>query len=298
MVALEPAIALETCENALRQLMAVAYEQAFGSGWLERISTSDQRQQWAERAVEESRTRKGVASIAEAGLSYANFYELLEFVEEHWEPLAQALGKKASVFPLLKRFDNLRNTVAHNRPLVTFERELYSGIAGQIRNQVTIFMSQQDPTGDFYPRLDSVTDSFGVRYERTPEVKAIWPTVCADFTLHPGDVVTFTCIATDPQDRELEFALVRESSSQIANTAIAKAGAAATLTWNITSEDVRQHAWVNIYMRVRGGEYHRFGEHDEQVAFRYRVDPPTQQTVTENDDANGGSDATDAPITD
>jgi hypothetical protein len=126
-VALEPAIALETCENALRQLMAFAYEKAFGSGWLERISTSDQRRQWAERAVEESRTRKGVASVAEAGLSYANFYELLEFAEKNWEPLAPALGKKASVVPLLKRFDNLRNTVAHNRPLVTFEREIVFG---------------------------------------------------------------------------------------------------------------------------------------------------------------------------
>jgi hypothetical protein len=70
-------------------------------------------------------------------LAYANFYELLEFVEEHWEPLAAALGKKASIVALLKRFDNLRNTVANNRELVTFEKELYAGIAGQIRKDVS-----------------------------------------------------------------------------------------------------------------------------------------------------------------
>jgi hypothetical protein len=159
-------------------------------------------------------------------------------------------------------------------------------------------MSQQDPAGDFYPRLDSVTDSFGVRYERTPKVNPIWPTIRTDFTLHPGDVVTFTCIATDPQDRELEFALVRGSSRKIANTAIANAGAPATLTWDVTSEDVREHAWVNIIMRVRGGEYHRFGDHDEQVAFCYRVDPPSQQTLAVNEGADEGSGDTDTPVTD
>jgi hypothetical protein len=163
-VALDPTVALETCENALRQLMTHAYHHAYGDGWLERISTEDQRNEWESRAETEKTTRKGVAVIPSVGLAYANFYELLGFAEGHWDPLAAALGKKASIMALLKRFDNLRNTVAHNRELVTFEKELYSGIAGQIRNQVTIYMTTQDPAGDHYPRIESVIDSYGNTY--------------------------------------------------------------------------------------------------------------------------------------
>jgi Swt1-like HEPN len=136
-VTLEPTAALQTCENALRQLMAHAYKKSYGDDWLQRITTEDQRNEWLERAEAEGNTRRGVAVVPPVGLAYANFYELLEFVEEHWEPLAAALGKKASIVALLKRFDNLRNTVAHNRELVTFEKELYSGIAGQIRKDVS-----------------------------------------------------------------------------------------------------------------------------------------------------------------
>ena len=65
---------------------------------------------------------------------------------------------------LLKRLDNIRNAVGHSRPLLPFERDLLSGIAGQIRNQVTIYMSTQDEAGDIYPRIESVTDQI------------IWPT--------------------------------------------------------------------------------------------------------------------------
>lgn len=63
-----------------------------------------------------------------------------------------ALGPKVETLPLLARFEQLRNSVAHSRGILAFEEALLSGIAGQIRNQVTIFMSIQDPSGDYYPR--------------------------------------------------------------------------------------------------------------------------------------------------
>ena len=112
-----------------------------------------------------------MAVVPSVGLAYANFYELLSFVENYWEPLAPALGKRASTVALLKRFDNLRNTVAHNRELVTFEKELYSGIAGQIRNQVTIYMTTQDPAGRPLPSNQSVIDCIRQHLQR----RVTWP---------------------------------------------------------------------------------------------------------------------------
>lgn len=274
MVALDPTVALETCENALRQLMTHAYRDAYGDDWLDRITTEDQRNEWAGRAATEQTTRKGVAVVPSVGLAYANFYELLSFVENHWEPLAPALGKRATTVAMLKRFDNLRNTVAHHRELVTFEKELYSGIAGQTRNQVTIFMTTQDPAGDHYPRIESVIDSFGNTYNgEAPDL--INHGIETAIVLHPGDVVTFTATAFDGQDRDLRFEL-RASLLGIEprQKVIEKAGRPVELTWHVTDEEVGTFTAMGVYLYAEGTKYHRHTQYDYSVRFAYRVDPP------------------------
>ena len=54
---LDPAVALSTCETALRELMAYSFGEAFGPNWLNRVTTDQQRQVWQERAAEEAATR-------------------------------------------------------------------------------------------------------------------------------------------------------------------------------------------------------------------------------------------------
>lgn len=169
MAALDPGAALTACETALRTLMAHAYRGRWGERWLDQIASPEQRHSWVQRAGAEAGARgaKGVATIPEGGLSYANFFDLVSIAgkQEFWDPLAPALGKRSDVLPLLKRLNALRNAVGHSRPLLQFEREFISGIAGQIRNQVTIYMSSQDPAGELYPRVESVVDSLGTRLE-------------------------------------------------------------------------------------------------------------------------------------
>lgn len=255
--------------------MAHAYKAEYGADWLDRISTPKQRVQWSERAKDESNARKGVISVPQPGLAYAQFYELLGFANKHWAPLAAALGKKASTYPLLRRFDKLRNAVAHHRPLVPFEQDLVSGIAGQIRTHVTTYMSAQDPGGEYYPRLESVTDSFGNSYVGTGPVPLIGPTIRCQQILHPGEVVTFTAIGIDAQGRDLEYALVPTSTGTIFTHADSTGGNPVTLQWVVSKEDVAELAWANIYMRAKGAEYHRFQRKlDDQVAFGYRINPP------------------------
>lgn len=271
-------MALATCETALRQLMTHGYKQTYGEDWLSRISTPEQRQIWKQRASEEASTRqaKGVVTVPDAGLAYANFYDLVSFADKHWGPLAKALGKQAAVFPLLKRFDNLRNAVGHSRELMVFEQELLSGIAGQIRNQVTIYMSIQDPTGDHYPRIESVTDSFGHRYEGKATVPQLGTALATQVVLHPGDTVTFSCIGIDAQGRELEFTLTPTSGHRALDSSVSRVGQPVTLTWNVQKSDVAQTVWATIDCASIGGEYHRFNpeKHDDRVSFGYRVDPP------------------------
>lgn len=147
--------------------MAHVFAKAYGPDWLTKVAGADKRELWAARAEAEakSRGRRGALGMPAAGLAYANLYDLITIAKKHWEPLAPALYAKAEVMPLLERLETLRNAVGHSRPLVPYEEDLLAGIAGQIRNQVTIFMSAQDRAGDIYPRIESVTDSIGQRIE-------------------------------------------------------------------------------------------------------------------------------------
>lgn len=278
MPTLEPSIALSTCETALRELMTYAYETRYGSAWLEQVTKPRQRELWAERAQVEADTRgpRGVAQVPNVGLAYANFYDLLEIIkrDEHWEPLAAALDKKSEVLPLLQRFEKLRNSIGHSRPLLAFEQDLMSGIAGQIRNQVTLFMSAQDDAGDIYPRIESITDSCGRRIEcsvvdnviagiaRTPNI-----------VVRPGEVVTFTCVGVDPQERELRWTLT-PAGQRPKVSEVGPSGQPVNIDWVVTDSDVSEKGIVVMEMESLDAKYRRYGYTDHKAMFYFRVRPP------------------------
>lgn len=256
--------------------MTYAYFTEYGPKWLNKVVTSDKLALWDSRASEEARTRgtKGVASVANTGLSYANFYDLTSIAAKHWEPLAPALGKKVSILSLLDRFENLRNPVGHNRPLLPFEKDLMSGIAGQIRNQVTIFMSAQDEAGDFYPRIESIMDGFGRRIECSVVEGEIAGSVRThDIIVHPGETVAFECVGTDPQNRDLKWTLYSNHAPR--QTLVAPSGVPTTMVWKISEDDVRENAVVEIFLAADLARFHRFGTWDHRSYFTFRVGPPT-----------------------
>ncbi|NLI85230.1 MAG: hypothetical protein GX440_07535 [Propionibacterium sp.] len=269
---LDPSIALNLLENALRDLMEHAYAEQWGPSWLDKVSTQKQREVWADRAqAERDRIRKGVAAVSPVGLQYSNLYDLTAIAEKNWQPLASALGKSKDCLPLLRRADSLRNTVAHNRLLVAHERDLLSGIAGQIRNQVTIYMSNHDPAGDIYPRIEKLADSFG-RIIR-PSLDSP-PSLTAEQVLHPGDVVEFTCFGTDPQDRSLAWELWKPKVRQPVPRATTNAGEEACLEWVVSEDDVQERCWIDIRMSAVGARHHRNGSLDGSGVFVYIVRPP------------------------
>jgi len=274
MAALDPSVALNVCENALRELMRQAFQDAWGANWMTRVSTPEQRTRWAERvAADQAHTRKGAAHVPALDLDYSQFYELLDFADKHWDRLAAALGKKATTFALLKRFEDLRDRVAHGRALLDFERELMSGIAGQIRNQVTIFMSSQDEHGDYYPRIDSVIDEFGHQLVGGTQIGdgEMMGMFQTKQILRPGQVVRFRCRGTDPQGRELTWRL--SVNGPDSDTATASSGDEVVLAWEVQEADVRASIGAGIYV-TSAGKYHRCQGYDQRAHFMYSVAPP------------------------
>lgn len=275
---MDPSVSLARLERSLRLVMTVCYRERFGNDWLDHVTRPEQRDIWADRADDEARRRtaRGVAITPAGGLEYANLHDLRRIAERHWDPVAPALGALRETKVMLERFDHMRNTVAHSRELMPFEADLLAGIAGDIGNRVTIFMSNQDPSGDFYPRITSALDQFGneatVEQLTTPET--CW--VRSGQTLRPGDSVTFTCRGVDPQGRRLDWGLQLVNGSMGPHDAfyVDRAyGDDVTLTWQVAGEHVRDDGGVFVVLIAGGTPYHRNGWVDQMVAFGYRVIP-------------------------
>lgn len=272
MVAMEPTAAVVALERALRQLMTYEYSKEYGQEWLNRVTSDEQRMKWAERHDAEVRRRPGVLLGTEIGLEYSELYQLLEIAGKHWAPLSAALGKQKSIMPLLEHFERVRNTASHSRDLVVFERELMSGIAGEIRNKVTLHMTTQDPAGDFYPRIESVIDSFGTAIDIWPEINEIAGSAQPFTVLHPGDTVTIRGTATDPQDRSLAWRM-EINHKRTVDERVEESGATVELQWLVTEEDIVETATLEIYMSVDGATYHRAHGFDHRAYILYRVRP-------------------------
>ncbi|WP_141217212.1 hypothetical protein [Rhodococcus sp. 14-2470-1b] len=272
MVTLEPSTAIATCENALRHLMGHVFLKKYGAGWIEEVTTEKQRQGWPERVEAErnTRERRGVAETDGPGLTYANMYDLLLIAKKYWSDLSPALR---DAYSLLERMEKIRNTTAHGRPLVTFERELLSGIAGQIRNQVTLYMSTQDPAGEIYPRIESAVDCFGHRLTgRDGPIGELFEGKVTGAIIHPGDRVQFAMTGFDTHDRPLEWWFTTPSSLRV--TSVSNSREEAALEWIVTEGDVGETAVIDIHMRAEGSQYQRYHGFDQRAYFQYVVRPP------------------------
>ncbi|MGB3186356.1 MAG: hypothetical protein WBG36_16995 [Ornithinimicrobium sp.] len=140
MATLDPASGIATCEMALRQLLRHVIQS--GGASLESWAGQERVQGWRGRAEVEAKKRqpRGGAATSSDLLDYSNLFDLIAMCERDWGLVSHALGKGKEALSLLKRLDDLRNTVAHGRELVPFEVDLIAGIAGDIRNRVTIYI--------------------------------------------------------------------------------------------------------------------------------------------------------------
>jgi hypothetical protein len=269
-----PATALSSCESALRQLLTYVLAEKYGAAWMSAIFSGDKLVTLTNRQAEEAkkRTTRGVAVIPESLLDYSNFYELINLAEKHWDLVSPALGKKSVTGALLHRFDDLRNSVAHSRDLLPFEEDLLSGIAGEIRNRVTIFMSTQAPSGEHFPRAERITDSFGNAADVEAMLRISNPPVQCQQVLHIGDEIGFRCRGWDPHGRPLTWRLrLHPASSPVITEAT---GDEVELSWTVDASNVSNLTYAIVDFKS-DGPYHRWSEGvDGMVLFSYRVEPP------------------------
>lgn len=268
---MEPAESLTTAEQALRDVIAAVMFEEHGPDWLKKVVPQDVLERWRSVRTEEERQRAGHVLAGVSDLSYAFLGDLVELIKKkgHWSKLFEPIfGDKASIFALLDLLQRIRRPVDHARPLLPFEEDLASGIAGYLRNRMTIYLSNQDPIGDYYSRIERIEDSFGNAFTHQPGANPdVMGVVETTTTLRVGDQVSFRCQGTDPEGRPLSWWLAVSGQRVGPHT-----GNEVDLVWTV-SETGRPYAHISM---SHDGRYHRninVGM-DGLVLFHYQVLPP------------------------
>ena len=261
------------CETALRQLLSTVMADKYGPNWLTTLGEPRKVTRWQRSLTNEQTNREtnGVVAVSADLLCYTDFSELVNLAKKHWEDLQDALGDKEITGALLDRAVQLRNPTAHSRDLLPFEEDLLAGIAGQIRNQVTLYMTDKDPNGNHYARIEEIVDGFGNRLDGAATLKSSNPGVVCEQRLNVGQTVTFTCRGSDAQGRPLRWRMV---SAPGQGPAVEGVGDEVRFSWIADMRHVGERARVLIYLEPES-HFHRWeGRHDGLGLFYYKVNPP------------------------
>ncbi len=157
MPTMDPATSLTTAEQALRDLLTATMYKQYGADWMDKVVKPALRQKWKKTREQEAKQRVGHTLSGVNDLSYAFLGDLIDIIRarDHWKQFFEpVLGPYDEAFALLDILQTARRPIGHSRPLLPFEEDLISGIAGRIRNRVTIYLSDQDPDGNYYSRIE------------------------------------------------------------------------------------------------------------------------------------------------
>ena len=258
----EPAGTITAAERALRGLISAVLEKEFGTRWLEHTGIdTERRASWERKRAEEVARRGREVVLTAPLLSYSEITDLPKIIRNNWALFAPILGDKRRFEMDLERLAGFRNALMHGRDLVLHERALVVGIAGSIRNAVTIYMSQEQPGGkEHFPRFEFVRDSLG------NEITTVRGILDTGMELHVGDEVVFECNYWDPDGRSCETKW--SSFNRHANYPFV-----GTFTWRVEEIDIAERLDVAVSLRS-DRPYHRIsGGDDDRATFIYTVLP-------------------------
>lgn len=186
---------------------------------------------------------------------YSDFYDLGALINKNWETFKTAFGEKKEIELFLGILENYRNSNSHGRELLTYQKYLAIGLAGEIRNRITKFRSMQDTGESYFPRIDSIHDNYGNSWI------AGGTTVRNVRTLREGDKLEFVVSATDPQGGILKFRLLNCEWQQDNH-----------LQLILDNKHIGKSR--NFYITIISDrEYHAHEGFDDLAGFRYQILP-------------------------
>lgn len=249
--------ALRDVENSLRDFISTLLWNKYKENWIENCGVTEKRvEQWKGKRDEE--IKKLQSGITEERLIYySDFYDLETIIEKKWETDFKVVFGDHSTFRVFfKQLEYFRNPDAHQRELLTHQKHLVIGIAGEIRNRIVAYRSKMETDDDVFPRIESIRDNYG----------NIWIPgkghIPTETVLYPDDILEFIITATDPLGGKLFYGLHPSSNWQESNV----------ITIRIGEEHIgRPKTFLPMIKSERN--YHAEGHLDAVASFAYPIRP-------------------------
>ncbi len=260
--------ALRAIETALR----LSIHKVLDDRWLSAHGAPD-RARLEEKRTAEAKRRDGAVTSDEL-LEYTETYELTRMVLRNWESFQPVFKDKKRTEVYFGIVADVRNTIAHSRDLISFECDLVSGIAGQLRAQVSRFRNDLDGSTVYYPLIEKVRDSFGNPGLTEGENGYDKPVARVDVC----EEVTFTGGAFSADGNPVIWKIQKTNTRHISTEQIEVArGDTVEFSYRFTEADVKEHIHFGIVIATPSN-YHRHGTTDDIRYFHYQVNPPRPST--------------------
>lgn len=259
-----PSDAINAVEIVLRDLIEQVLTEKHGEVWIEQCGTPEKIEKWRWRKVEEAKKRDGTTT-GQRLLYYSDFTDLGRLIKQHWELFEPCLGDRERFDVYMNRLEEFRNAPMRSRTLVPFERALAEGMAGEIRNKVTIYRSALDPADRHFPRIEYVRDSFG----NTPTGGSPTDIFLTGLTLYPDEEISFEGSGWDPQDGPLKWTMQVLPGDQ---AVVEEEGRQASFMWRVTEANISAQTFVHVSL-ISDRRWHRETGSDDRRSFRYAVLP-------------------------
>jgi hypothetical protein len=258
-------------ENEIRDLIELVLRRSHGDEWFDHLGVTAERVSvWQQRRDEEPKKRPG-GEVDSRLLYYADFYDAVDIVRHNWEfGFKDCFEDKRRFEVYTDRLGAFRNPDAHSRALLPFEQHLVLGMTGELRQMVTLFLSRGGggPEPEHFARIEEVRDNFGLRVTGGSPGFAESP-----LTLRPGDVVTFTGQAWDPESSPIEWRIMCGARVET----VYENGNQLDWTWEIDERDIGDRSAIVMYISTARA-YKRTNDGDDRVVLSYRVLPRRAQS--------------------
>lgn len=155
-----------------------------------------------------------------------------------------------------------------------FERDLVSGIVGELSNMLITYRSQKGPDLEYYPVITRAYDSLGHDDSEIGTATGGYQ-VSTQKTLAIGDHLSFHVDAIDPAGRALRWTARVMGMGGVFKRWLVEAaeGTSIDVDWTVEGSDVGQ--WCGVFITVASdSEYHRHHNIDDRRYFWYTVNPP------------------------
>ena len=245
---------LKDTENSLRDFIQITLLKINGSEWIEKSGVAPERiLRWSERKLIEQK-KHTAGTIDERLIYYADFYDLKTILHKNWSLIfAQVFGEWREMETLLSILEKYRDTDAHRRELLSFQKHLILGIGGEIRSKIVKYRSMNETGKEYFPRFESVRDNYGNIW--TPEKE---PSIHTNIILRAGDKIEFIVTASDPEGLPLFFRIMGFTNWQ----------SESTLEYTIKQKDISLKKGFMIHLKSPR-DYHAMGQDYDDVKFFY-----------------------------